>query len=907
MLDNVREIAGRDAETFLPRQPGSNRATAHTCLLERDTFLASLCADLETAAAGAGRCVLVSGEAGIGKTSLLEHFVRVHPATRVLWGACEALFTPHPLGPLHDLARQSGGRLGKLLGDGSERAVLFSAVFDELAKSPAPTLLILEDIQWADAATLDLIKFLGRRIHHAPALLILSYRDDELDTTNLLRSTLGHLPSRHVTRLSLPRLSSAAVALLASAATRSDDDLYAITGGNPFFVTEVLANPDGGVPATVRDAVLARASNLGCAARDVLELASIVPRAIETWLVELLLAAPDEAVEECVASGLLLAETRMLRFRHELARVAIAESIHRQRARCLHAKALAALEQSPEPISLARLVHHADLAEDSAAVLRLAPLAAREAASRGARREAAAHCRIALTLAHKLPDGDRAALLDDYASHCFELHDLANAIRARETAIDLFGRIGDLARQSEALSRHALPLVRALRKTDADAASQRAIAIAATLPPGPRLGSALATEAHLRMLNRDYAEAVAWGHKAIALAEQHDDAETLAVAYNCVGAALLFVDYARGSQYLQTGLRIAGTLADGGVRAAEAYAMLGAGSGEVHQFAVADRFLAEGIGFARARDLDRLADYMEAWQALVNMYRGNWEIAGEQASQYLHCQASPDRLMALVALGRLRARRGDPGADEALDLAQAIADQAGTVQLVAPVRCARAESAWLAGDLVRVRREAQAVFELASEQTHPWIAGELAYWLSRSGDLECAATACAEPFALQIGGYWREAAAAWEEIGCPYEQARALSDGDEAAQREALAIFVRLGASPMADRLRQQMRAAGVRSVPRGPRASTRGNSAGLTAREVQVLALVANGWQNARIAARLSRSPRTVEHHLAGILSKLDACSRNDAVVRARARGILPQHALPQHSQLPERTRQIA
>jgi predicted ATPase len=180
MLDTVREIAARDADTFPPRS-GSGRASPHTCLLERDTFLASLRADLETASAGAGRCVLVSGEAGIGKTSLLEHFVRLHPAARVLWGACEALFTPHPLGPLHDLARQSGGRLGKLLGDGSERAVLFSAVFDELATAPGPTLLILEDIQWADAATLDLIKFLGRRIQHTQALMILSYRDDELD------------------------------------------------------------------------------------------------------------------------------------------------------------------------------------------------------------------------------------------------------------------------------------------------------------------------------------------------------------------------------------------------------------------------------------------------------------------------------------------------------------------------------------------------------------------------------------------------------------------------------------------------------------------------------------------------------------------------------------------------------
>ncbi|HSE13370.1 MAG TPA: AAA family ATPase, partial [Rudaea sp.] len=559
MFGNIRDIADKDPDTFPARQPVSSRECPTPQLLERDSFLELLSADLASAAVGAGRTVLVSGEAGIGKTSLLEHFVQTHPTARVLRGACEALFTPHPLGPLHDLARHSHARLKSLLGECADRAVLFSAVLDELMAAPAPTLLILEDIQWADAATLDLIRFLGRRIDQAPALMILSYRDDEVDSTNLLRATLGHLPARHVTRLPLPRLSADAVAQLARVATRADDGLYAATGGNPFFVTEALANPHGGVPATIRDAVLARVATLKPPAREVLELASIVPRAIETWLIEALLAAPAEALEECVAGGLLLAEARTLRFRHELARVAVAESMPRQRSRSLHARALAALrQQSSEPVALARLVHHADLAEDSAAVLQLAPRAAREAASRGARREAAAHCRMALTLAYRLSDGDRAALLDDYASHCFELHDLANAIRARETAVELFGRTGDLARQSEALSRHAIPLVRAFRNADADAASQRAIAIAATLPPGPRLGSALATEAYLRMLDRDYADAITWGHKAIALAEQHRDNETLAAAYNSVGAALMFVDYARGCEYLRTGLRLAG-------------------------------------------------------------------------------------------------------------------------------------------------------------------------------------------------------------------------------------------------------------------------------------------------------------------------------------------------------------
>lgn len=864
-----------------------------TQLLERESCLASLAAGLEAAAGGMGCTVLVSGEAGIGKTSLLEHFVRGHATEHVLWGACEALFTPHPLGPLHDIARQSGGRLKTMLDDGTDRAGLFTAVLDELIAAPAPALLILEDIHWADAATLDLIKFLGRRIHRAPALMILSYRDDELDSSHLLRSILGHLPSRHVSRLPLQRLSIAAVAKLAEGMKRNDAELHSVTGGNPFFVTEVLANPEGGVPATVRDAVLGRAALLKPAAREVLEFASIVPRAVEASLIDSVLAPELKAMEECVESGLLLAEDRTLRFRHELARVAVEESIPRPRAKALHARALAALtEQSPEPVALARLVHHAHLAEDAAAVLRLAPRAAREAASRGARREAASHCKVALAFAHGLSDADRAALLEEYAGHCFELNDLAAAIPARETAIELFGRMGDLARQSESLAGHAMSLVRALRNAEADEASRRAIALAEKLPAGPQLARAYATEAYLRMLNRDYADAVTWGEKAIALAERFQDMEILAAAYNCVGAAMMFVDYARGCEHVETSLQIAGRLADGGARVADAHVMLGTASGEIYKLAEANRFLMEGIAFARAHDLDRLAGYMEAWQALVDVYQGRWEDAGERAIAVLarEVSGSTNRVMALVALGRLRTRRGDPGAGAVLDEALALATQTGTLQRIAPVRCTRAEAAWLADDLPGVRREASAAFELARAKGHPWFLGELAYWLWRSGDLTDAPAACAAPYVLQIGERWREAAAAWEALGCPYEEARALAEGDEAARRQALATFDRLGASPMADRLRREMRAAGVQAIPRGPRSSTRGNPAGLTEREVEILSLVAKGWSNARIAERLSRSPRTVEHHLEAILAKLEVGSRGEAVEVARDRAILPQ-----------------
>ena len=873
-------------------------AVGMTQLFERNHFLAALTTDLESAAAGTGRAVLVCGEAGIGKTTLLEHFVASHADKRCLWGACEALFTPHPLGPLHDIARMAGGRLKTLLEEGTSRAVLFAAVLDELIAPSSPVFMVIEDVHWADAATLDLIKFLGRRIHHVPALLILTYRDDEIDAVHPLRAVLGELPPRQVSRVALSRLTQPTVEAMASRAQRDGAGLYATTGGNPFFVTEVLSNRTGLVPATVRDAVLARAARLSPGAREVLGLAAIVPRAVEIRLIDAVLKATVPAIEECVAGGLLLADEKTLRFRHELARVAVEESLAAPTARDLHARVLATLSGPGSTWSgaavppLARLVHHAYHAGDGTAVLRLAPQAAHEAASRGARREAAAHCRAALAFSGQMSDAEHAALLEDYARHCFELNDLAAAIPAREEAISLFGKIGDFARQSASLAAHAMPLVRALRNADADAASQRAIALAERLPPGPELARAYETEAYLRMLNRDCREAVVWGQKSIALAEEFDDSETLAAAHNSVGAALLFIDYPRGCEEVLTSMRIAGGLSDGGAGVADAYMMLGSGSAEVFQFANAERYLTEGIAFARTHDLDRLCGYMEAWQASLDVYQGHWDDAGRRANALLvrDMFGSTNRLAALVALCRLRIRRGDPGVDEALDEALELATRSGTLQRLAPVRCLRAERAWLAGDIANVCREASAAFGLASQKQHAWFLGEMAYWRWRVGDLGVAPPGYAEPYALQIAGRWRAAATAWKALGCPYEQGRALIDGDSGAQHEALEIFERLGARPIADWLRAHMRKEGIRGVPRGPRQATRNNPAGLTAREMQVLLLVAEGCPNSQIADQLSRSLRTVDHHLAAILAKLAATSRTEAVAAARRLGIVPQ-----------------
>ncbi|HLO18421.1 MAG TPA: AAA family ATPase, partial [Anaerolineales bacterium] len=251
-------------------------------LLERDSFLHQLELTLQEAIAGQGRVVLVSGEAGIGKTSLVDYFTAAHrDSVRILWGACDSLFTPRPLGPLHDIALQLDGELPALLYSDANQLAIFSACLVELQQSPS--IVVFEDIHWADEATLDLIKFLGRRIQLTQSLLILSYRDDELSAKHPLRLLLGDLPRSVTLRLALSPLSQASVLELARA-MKSDEqvtDLYATTGGNPFFVTEVLESAGVRLPSTIRDAVLARAARLSSEAREVLETASIVPGRIE--------------------------------------------------------------------------------------------------------------------------------------------------------------------------------------------------------------------------------------------------------------------------------------------------------------------------------------------------------------------------------------------------------------------------------------------------------------------------------------------------------------------------------------------------------------------------------------------------------------------------------------------------
>jgi DNA-binding CsgD family transcriptional regulator/tetratricopeptide (TPR) repeat protein len=432
-------------------------------------------------------------------------------------------------------------------------------------------------------------------------------------------------------------------------------------------------------------------------------------------------------------------------------------------------------------------------------------------------------------------------------------------------------------------------LVRAGRNAEADDICGRAVDSLEFLPASRELALAYRTRAHLRMLDRDTAEAIAWGQKAVTLAEQFRDADILASAQNTVGTAMLLSGDARGSTLLEQSLALARD-ARLDAQVALAYTNLGSAHGERYDFREADRFLGEGIAYASERDLDHALFYMQAWQALSHLYQGRWGPAGETAAVVARrsSAAAISRIMALIALGRLRARRGDPDASVALDEALALALPTATLQRIAPVRAARAEAAWLAGDRERTRTEAEAAWELAVGHRHPWFTGELAYWRWRSGERVAPPAWTARVFAREIAGDWTRAAAEWQRRGCPYERARALAGGDRPARLTALGIFDTLGARPAAEALRRQLREDGVQRIPRGPRKDTREHPFGLTTREIEILRALDQGLRNAEIGRRLHISPKTVDHHVSAVLAKLEVTSRGAAARLAREHGLL-------------------
>ena len=383
------------ADASLPFEPVTDRE-----LVERDEVLDALSGLLAGATHQGGRLVLLAGEAGIGKTSVVVELTRMWAdRSLVLMGACDPLDTPRPLSPLLDIAADPQSGITDLVAAGVTGYDLYGAMVERLGGTVRPTLVVVEDIHWADDATLDFLRYLGRRVENTTAVVVATYRDDELGARPDLRRLLGDLATRRdaVIRVTLAALSVEAVALLAGRAGADAAEAVSIhrrTGGNPFYVTEVLA-AGAGLPATVQDSVLARTSRLDPEAHRVVETVSVAPRSLEPGELEALMPGAEEAADRAVAAGVLDFDGAALRFRHELARSAVEAALAPMRRIDLH-RSMVNLLVARESTDLARIVHHAVVVGDDPLVRSFAPPAAEQAIARGSIREAVRFYQIAV-------------------------------------------------------------------------------------------------------------------------------------------------------------------------------------------------------------------------------------------------------------------------------------------------------------------------------------------------------------------------------------------------------------------------------------------------------------------------------------------------------------------------------
>ncbi|WP_448172465.1 ATP-binding protein [Rhizobacter fulvus] len=881
-------------------------------LLERETPLRLAAEAVDQARRGRGGTLLVCGEAGIGKSTLIEHLLAALPhGPLVLQGRCEDLPSPRPLGPLHDMAvaRRLPVPLRERLDDIASADAVFSSFLDLVGATSGGAVVVIEDVHWADQATLDLVKYLSRRIGTLPVLLVLTFRDDGLGPEHPLRQALNDLPPWSVARLALEPLSAAAVAALARVAGRPDTGLHAATGGNPFFVTEVLASgvvdAQHGVPSTVRDAVHRRLARLTRLQREVLVALCVIPGWAELWLVHALLPREQDALNACIERGVLAEHDGALAFRHELARRAVLDALTPAQRRARHTSVLAALAAAPAgmAVSLSRLTHHAAEAGDAAQVLRLAPHAATEAAAVGSHREAALQLAVALRFADDAPPAMRAQLFESWSYEAgLSLAIDDQVIDARHQAIALWraeGRIDKIGLNLRWLAR--LHWYRG-ESGLAERYAEEAVATLEPLPPGPELAWAYSVRSQHYMLQDQTDLAVHWGERAIALACQLGQAEILCHALNNVGTAEMFAGRPGGQARLEQSLALA---LDNGFheQAARVYTNVSEHAVVFKDYARAEHWLAEGIAFDRRHDLDAWTHYLVGWLAQLRLEQGRLAEAERIADEVL---ATPRltavmRLPALTVQAKVHIRRGDPDATELLEQALALALPTGEVQRIAPLVSALAEAAWLRGDDAACVAALERLRGLPGAGVNAWEAGEFATWRRRAGDATQVLPAhAAAPWRLELDGDPAAAAQAWLRLGAPNEAALAWlhaaqrgSDADaDAALRQALEICRRIGAGAAEVAVHRLARArGGAIALPgRQRRAPTgaRGAAHALSARERQVLELLAHGLNNTEVASRLGVALRTAEHHVSAVLHKLSANDRAEAVAIARASGLL-------------------
>jgi DNA-binding CsgD family transcriptional regulator len=860
-------------------------------LLERDTVLAEMDGLARQAARGVGQMLLLRGEAGVGKSAALRRFVDTAAGgVQVLLGCCDPLSAPRPLGPLIDMLAQLADAQAAGLGaaiDAGDSESIYTRLLEVFGDGHR-WVCVFEDAHWADGATLDLLRFLARRINSLPVLVVVSYRDDELGPEHPLAVVLGDVSTHaRLTRISLSPLSAEAVSVLAAGSGVNAEQLHRLTGGNPFYVTEILAaGADalrGTLPRSVAEAVWGRLARLSPAGREAVEATAVCGSRADPQLLEKLCPGAGAALGECFRAGVLVASGVSVGFRHELARRATLEQIPDYERRVLHQRALAALAQPPiDPDTLAPLVLHAEQGGDDHAVVCYGPAAAERAAALGAHSDAAELYALSLRHAGTTPDRQKVVWLERRAFACYLCGHVDAAAQSWREAIALRHSLGDRLGEGDDLRWLSNMLFPMGCTSAATEAGQTSLRLLEPLGVTPQLAWSLVNLAQLAAWHYYDPVATKYAARAKAVAEQlGQPGVKLPARTHAALVTVLGTDNGWGELEAAwcDAMSTKGTAELGGLAGA-IICWAAAAHADVHR---AERYVRESVVFCRERHLDVFEVLAAGAGARIDAYRGEWVRAAATAEDVLTRPGlSPlHRIWPLITVAILRARRGQQPVMALLDEALASGEPDDLLRIGA-VWAARAEAAWLAGDDHAARAEAEKGLETTRAHLDPWLGGHLLRWIHLPGSPAASTTASpSTPYSLEITGDWQAATEAWTRRGCPYDAAIAQLGGDIPAVEAALGTFRRLGAGAALDRARQRLATLRGWSAY-GHRADTRAHPYGLTRREREILELLARGHSDADIANTLFISQRTVNNHVRAILSKLGVRNRTQAATYA-------------------------
>ena len=768
-----------------PREAPVKRPPPPETLLERDEQLAILERTARSLLrTGRGTVVLVTGEAGSGKSALTRAFLsRVGDDLVVAAGGCDDLLAPRGLAPFRDMAEGLPDLGAALSGD------VFPALLRFLAARP--TVVVIEDVHWADDVTLDAIRYLSRRIAGVPAILLLTFRSEDVDAAHPLRAILGGLPTASVRRLELPPLSVAAVRRLAGVDDAEAAEIHRVTLGNPFFVTEVLDAGGESVPATVRDAVLARVGRLPPPARRLVERLAVVPSRAERSLAEAL-AEPD-ALIAAERSGVVSGGPEHVAFRHELARRAIETSMTVGELVQANREVLNVLlgQPGPEP---SRIVHHAERSLRGDVLARYGPVAADEAQRVGAHRQAAETARVVLEHGDRLDRTTRARLLTQRAYSLYVVNEYDAALTAAQSAVSVAS--DDPAVLAEALIVLSRIAYFARGPLTARAAARRAVDILDDSDDDVRRAEALIELARtfgnlgtVGIVGQPSTETVRHAERALTLADRlrRDDLRAQALCYR--GSGRLALGDPGGADDLERAIAMAAasTPLETQVRT---YVNAAGCAYRAGRFADADRLVADGLRLAADGEFASGRYRLRLTSAAVASSSGAWDEAIAELRELVTGPGTPG-VMAVLArslLVRLLARRGDPESGRVLE--EALREAAGSDDsyVAGPLAVAQLEVGWLTGS--GVPATVLSAVERAAAAGHTAMLGELCVYLRRAGHAVDMPVNVPAPWASALAGDWRDAAAAWEALGERYEHAVELASASSAG----LSILRDLGA-----------------------------------------------------------------------------------------------------------------